>query len=112
MYQTFCNSAEGIKLRGIVEIKFRKLENGTEQMYLDGLKIGLKYKTCTVHLGNLFNGRDPALAEAVNEAVNTNIDMFANELISLIEQELSKNFVRIANTFVANFSKQQLMPDL
>lgn len=62
-----------------------------------------------LYLDNLFGG-NKELGAIINESINSNFNMYAKEIIPLVEKSLAKHFVQIGNKVVEKYSDEQLFP--
>ncbi|KAL7012575.1 hypothetical protein ACKWTF_014937 [Chironomus riparius] len=62
-----------------------------------------------ITLTNLFNG-DPTLTRIGNQIVNDNQDLFAAEVMPVLEAQFSKIFMEVANKIVENSTFDEIMP--
>ena len=83
--------------------------SGVEHLNIKDFKMKITVGNGNLKLDNLFGG-DRVLGEVVNNAINTNFDAFARELLPLIEKALSEAFLDIGNNIVRPFTYDQLFP--
>lgn len=74
-------------------------------------KIDIKVRVGSgrIRLDNLFGG-DKVLGDVVNETINRNFDLFAAEIIPLIEKALAKYFKKVSNNILSRYPADVLFP--
>ena len=89
----------------------RYQKNGLEFMKIDTVNVRMKIGNISVQLDNLFNG-DKALGVVGNQLVNENSELLFNDIVPVVEKNLSKKFKSTANGILELASFDELFPDI
>lgn len=89
--------------------ELKKDSNEADYLKISDLMVRIRTGQGNIHLENLFNG-DKSLGDIVNETINQNFELFANELIAPIERALEKKFLTITRKIVESFTYDELFP--
>jgi hypothetical protein len=73
------------------------------------LDIKITVQRGKIELENLFGG-DKTLGDIINSVINENFETFSQDLIPLIEKNLSRIFKNTANKIFKKFTLAQLFP--
>lgn len=84
-------------------------DDGTEHVSIAKVETNITLGGGNFQLHNLFNG-DRVLGDVINDTINQNFLLFANDLMPTVEKALSKLFRRLANRICSNFTPEQLFP--
>lgn len=87
----------------------RTPSNGVEYNLVKKIDMKVKVGSGKIKLENLFGG-DKVLGDVVNETINRNFDLFAAEIIPLIEKALSKYFKKVSNNILSRYAADVLFP--
>lgn len=83
--------------------------NGETHAYVKKLTIRVRVGGGSLHLDNLFNG-DKALGQVVNQAINQNFNIVAQDIIPIIERALERQFKKMANKIMSRYTEKQIFP--
>ncbi|XP_066598655.1 protein takeout-like [Prorops nasuta] len=93
-----------------VVMKAKKVfRNNDTYLSFDKMRIRIKIGKANIHLSNLFNG-DPVLGAAGNEVLNSNSELFVDELRPVLEASLAELFTNVANKITKSFTYNELFP--
>lgn len=84
-------------------------DDGIEYIRVANFETRIKLKQGSIRLQNLFNG-DKMLGDVINDTINENFALFAEDLIPLVERALNKVFKRIGNNVCQPFAWSQFFP--
>lgn len=84
--------------------------DGVEYTRVEKVETHIKLKQGKINLQNLFDG-DRVLGDVINETINQNFALVAEDLIPLVEKALNKMFKRIGNKVCGPFAWEQFFPD-
>lgn len=101
--------SDGVSSRVNVKIDHEPNAKGELSPRLTELKMRIKLKKGVIRLDNLFNG-DKVLGDTINQAVNDNFDVFAGELMPVMQERLSVLLMKYANKLLGHFTSAQLFP--
>lgn len=95
---------------GDVKLSLEQINKGGAT-YLRVKKMTIKITVAkgTTNLENLFGG-NKQLGLVINESINNNFDLYAREIIPLIERSLAKRFIAIGNKIIERYTEEQLFP--
>ncbi|CAO1314672.1 unnamed protein product [Diamesa serratosioi] len=100
------------KSKARVRMRARKYQkNGQTYMKFDTFNIKIQPGTQQVLLTNLFKG-NKNLEEIGNRFINENTQLFINEVVPGLEQNLAEIFTKTANEIVASASLDELFPEV
>jgi len=107
-----CTTLHIIDFSGTAKIQSEKYidTDGVQKVRIKNFKLKFSVGKGTLKLENLFGG-EQALGDAVNQAINSNFDLFLNELMPVVEKGLSDAFHDISNKIVRQFSYDQLFSE-
>ena len=103
-YANFTNGMGQVRLIG-----GEKKINGKVHFILSKLDIKITVEKGKIIFENLFGGQK-ALGDTINKIINDNFDVFALDLIPLIEKSLGRIFKNTSNKIFKRFTKEQLFP--
>ncbi|CAL7939389.1 unnamed protein product [Xylocopa violacea] len=97
--------------KGVVRLQMEMTKGKDGQDYLKVSDLSTKFTVGggSLKLQNLFGG-DQALGDAVNMAINSNLDAFMQELTPTLEAAISDTFTQIANGILPEYSYDVLFP--
>lgn len=87
----------------------RVAKDGIEYNLVKKIDIKVRVGSGKIKLENLFGG-DKVLGDVVNETINRNFDLFAGEIIPLIEKALAKYFKKVSNNILSRYAADVLFP--
>ncbi|XP_034651033.1 protein takeout [Drosophila subobscura] len=103
--QGYAENAEAfVKMRGT-----RYLKNGKEYVKFTKMTMRIQFKDFKLNLENLFNG-DRILGEVGNTLINSNQELYLNEIIPGLERGLSKQFLDVANEILETATFDEMFP--
>lgn len=93
------------------EVEFGKVpgDGGVEYIRVKKVQTNIQLKQGKLNLQNLFNG-DKVLGDVINETINQNFALVAEDIIPLVEKALNKMFLRIGNKVCGQFAWEQFFP--
>ncbi|KAI4485988.1 hypothetical protein M0804_006477 [Polistes exclamans] len=84
--------------------------NNNVYLHYENMKINIRIGDAKVVLKNLFNG-DRLLGQISNDIINSNSELFIEEIKPELEKSLSAVLTNIANKIVENFTYEELFPE-
>ncbi|XP_002138587.4 protein takeout [Drosophila pseudoobscura] len=98
------NAKAFVKMRGT-----RYLRDGQEYVKFTKMTMRIQFKDFKLNLENLFNG-DRILGEVGNTLINSNQELYLNEIIPGLERGLSKKFLDVANEILDTATFDEMFP--
>lgn len=99
------NSRARVRMHGIKTPK-----DGKTLIQFEKFIFKIQIGSSKLKLDNLFNG-DPTLGQLGNQFINENIELFLEDIIPGLENNLADFFTNIANDIVSRASFEELFPE-
>lgn len=92
-----------------MDVELVKHDDGEDHLNLLSLELKFQVGDGEFLLENLFGG-EQIIGDVVNQAINSNFEIFCREVKPIVEKSLGDQFLAIANKVVNPYTYEQMFP--